>query len=85
MYRGCRNDIGRFWNVERNDHSGPSQALYHIPPDWLVPGTNTITLVDVLGASSTQLPRLVTTSLVPGQPPMPDGGYNGHIVSCPMS
>jgi len=60
-------DLGRYWLILMNDGSGrPTQHLYHIPLDWLVEGTNVLTLGESLGATDASLPRLVKRKMVPG-------------------
>jgi hypothetical protein len=48
-------------------------------------GTNVITVVEILGAENSQLPNLVKSSMVPGTPPTPAGGYQRQILSCDMN
>ena len=42
-------NIGRYFLVEGDNSGLPTQWLYHIPPDALRPGTNTLTLFEEVG------------------------------------
>jgi hypothetical protein len=48
-------DLGRYWNVARNDDSGAAtQSLYYVPGEWLTGGTNVIVLVEMGGVANLQ-------------------------------
>lgn len=78
-------DLGRYWNIQRNDGAGPIQTLYHIPIDWLnLGGSNTLYVVDTLGAADAASVSVVTTSRGGPAPATPSGGWADAIVSCAM-
>lgn len=82
------NDIGRYWSILRNDGSNQmTQTLYHIPTDWLnvgASGSNTLTLGEILGAPNPGLASIVLSTLQPGSPSPPSGGWGGSVISCPL-
>ena len=46
-------DLGRYWNVARNDDVGTAtQSLYYVPGEWLTGGTNVIVLVELGGVAN---------------------------------
>lgn len=60
-------DVGRYWDIVRNDHSGqPTQRYYHIPRDVLKEGKNLLVIFDTLGATDTTKPAIVKTKVTNG-------------------
>ena len=51
-------DLGMYWLIlsdckqDENGCGPPSQQYYHMPPDWLMPKNNLLTVFEELGASS---------------------------------
>lgn len=63
--------LGRYWpTVPRGsglalpaEPAGPGQRYYHIPPDCLQAGTNTLVLIEEIGAPHPELARLATVAV----------------------
>ena len=57
-------DIGRYWLIPGGDGQ-PTQSLYHIPPDWLLPAphSNTLTLLEEVGSTDPSQLRLYVSQL----------------------
>ncbi len=71
-------DLGVFWDVERNDGSGrPTQRLYHVPLDLLKPvgQLNELVAVAVAPGSAPQEVAVVVSSTQAGPPSPPVDPY----------
>ena len=61
-------DIGQYWLVAKNDGTGPSQRMYHVPAAWLAaPGElNELVVADVEGVRDVSLVGVAVSRMAPG-------------------
>jgi len=75
------NNLGRYWLLEMNDGSGkPTQHLYHLSRDFLVDGSNLLTLAEITGATDPSQVHLVKRYIANG----PGSLTDGPIDTCPL-
>jgi len=75
------NNLGRYWLLAMNDGSGkPTQYLYHLAKDFLVDGSNTLSLAEIVGATDPSKVRLVKRYIANG----PGSLTDGPIDTCPL-
>jgi len=55
-------DIGRYWTIEGGKTGVPTQILYHVPADWLMPSNNMITILEEIMVVDISLPSFVVVN-----------------------
>jgi hypothetical protein len=53
----------RYWLIEGGHSGKPTQYLYHVPQDWLVEGTNALTVLEELSGVNPAKVQLVLSQM----------------------